>query len=80
MTETGMAENVIFPDFLIMMNFYLNSKITTTDREIFSVLDAVAVLGGMISLIWGLMEFLVADVQRFLYQAHIANDSFMTIG
>jgi hypothetical protein len=79
MTEAGMAENVIYPEFLIMMNFYLNSKITTTDREIFSLFDAVAVLGGMISLIVGFIEFLVSDVQRFLYQAHIAKESFMTI-
>jgi hypothetical protein len=39
--------------------------------------DAVAVFGGVISFVLGLIEFLVSDVQRFLYQAHIANKSFM---
>ena len=41
--------------------------------------DAVAVFGGVISFVLGLIEFLVSDVQRFLYQAHIASRSFMTI-
>jgi len=53
MAESGQSDNIHFPEFLMLMNFYLNSKLTSTDREVFALLDAVAVLGGMISIIVG---------------------------
>ena len=67
MTDVGQSDNVHFPEFLTLLNFYLHSKVTSTDREVFALLDAVAVLGGMISIIVGFVQFLVSDIQTFLY-------------
>jgi hypothetical protein len=40
--EIGTAGNPIFPNFFLMMNFYFDPKVTTTRREVYSILSALA--------------------------------------
>jgi hypothetical protein len=42
MDEVATADSPIFPNFFLMMNFYLDAKVTTTTREVFSIFTALA--------------------------------------
>jgi hypothetical protein len=44
------------------MNFWLDSKVTTTEREVFTLFDAIAQAGGMMGVIISVVSFFIADI------------------
>jgi hypothetical protein len=62
------------------MNYYLNPKVQTTDREIYSFTDAIAQIGGLAGAVITVIGFFIKDIQKFLFHSEVAENTFSMSG
>ena len=61
----------------ILINFDLDPLVQTTQREVYTVFDAISQTGGMMGVIFAIVSFLVGDIQKFLFFKAWAHETFM---
>ncbi len=59
------------------MNFYLDPKVETSERQIYGLLEAFAQIGGIMGILVTVVSYLVKDIQVFLYNRAISHDLFV---
>lgn len=63
----------------ILINFDLDPLVTTTNREVYTIFDAISQTGGMMGVIFALVSFLVGDIQKFLFYKAWAHETFVVV-
>ncbi len=61
----------------LVMNYVLDAKVTTVERQVYSIFDAIASTGGIMGVILQLFNFFIKDIQAFLYKKTMAQENFM---
>jgi len=44
------------------MNYVLDAKVTTVERKVYSIFDAIASTGGLMGVIFQLLNFFIKDI------------------
>ncbi len=55
----------------------MDSKVTTVVRQSYSLFDALAQAGGLMGVIYQIFNFILKDIQAFLFQKNIIRESFV---
>lgn len=60
-----------------MFNYVLDAKVETIVRQVYSIFDAIASTGGLMGVIFQLINFFMKDIQAFFFNKTMALESFM---
>jgi hypothetical protein len=55
------------------MNYVLDPRVSTVERQVYSMFDAVASTGGIMGVLFQIFSFLIKDIQAFLFKKNMAN-------
>jgi hypothetical protein len=51
----------------ILLNFDLDPLVETTVREVYTIFDAISQTGGMMGVIFAIVQFFLGDLQKYLF-------------
>jgi hypothetical protein len=60
-----------------VLNFWLDARVQTTTREVYSIFDAIASAGGMTSVILTIVNYFISDLQKALFFRALSNELFL---
>jgi hypothetical protein len=55
-----------------MFNYILDAKVETAVRQVYSIFDAIASTGGIIGVIFQLINLFIKDIQAFYFDKTLA--------
>jgi hypothetical protein len=65
------------PGILLLMTFLSDPEVITTTREVFSLIDALAQIGGVLGITLTIIRFFIKDIQAILFHSHLARKAFL---
>jgi hypothetical protein len=57
-----MSQSSLTYQQFLLLNFDLNPKVLTTQREAYTIFDAISQTGGLMGVIYAIVSFLVGDI------------------
>ena len=64
---------------LISLAYWQDPRVQITERKLYTIFDALSQTGGLMGLLFAVIKFLLADIQKFFFYSSLGKQMFYEI-